>query len=73
MTLDFYFRVQWTDNRFNMPAFWEKMSSFDKFAGISLDYLITGVDYPLIWVPDLQFHDVADMQVMVSVSFDWYF
>ena len=68
VTLDFYLRLYWYDNRLAMPVFWNKMSKSVQANGIELTALVadpedTGVD---IWKPDVRFHDASDVDYIVE-------
>jgi hypothetical protein len=66
-TLDFYLRLFWRDDRYNMPLFWNKMSKKLKSTGIELT-LIKEQDDGQIWYPDVRFHDVTEIEYIVEVS-----
>ena len=68
VTLDFYLRLYWYDNRLAMPLFWNKMSKSVQANGIELTALVadpedTGVD---IWKPDVRFHDASAVDYIVE-------
>lgn len=67
-TLDFYLRLYWQDNRLNMPLFWNKMSSSVKKNGVELTLILTNTSIGL-WTPDVRFHDAADLDYIVQVTF----
>lgn len=67
MTIDFYWRVFWHDKRFHMPVFWERMPDYLRTRGLDLSRLKDHQDGPLIWIPDLRFHDATDLKILVEV------
>jgi hypothetical protein len=66
-TLDFYLRLYWRDDRYNMPLFWNKISKKLRSTGIELT-LIKEQDEGKIWYPDVRFHDVTEIEYIVEVS-----
>lgn len=67
VTIDFYLRLYWRDNRFNMPLFWEKLDQQAQGYGVEITKLIDLGGTP-IWLPDLHFHDAASLDVIIDVS-----
>lgn len=65
--MDFYWRLYWQDNRLAMPEFWKRMSKTIQKNGIELTMLLTN-DSVGMWVPDIRFHDVAQIDYIVEVS-----
>jgi hypothetical protein len=63
VTVDFYWRLMWYDNRFNMPDFWAKLPNSVRRRGVDINMLL---DAGALWVPDIRFHDVTDLNVLIS-------
>ena len=66
--MDFYWRLWWQDNRLAMPVFWNSVSPAMRKAGIELTMLLTN-DSVGMWLPDIRFHDVVEVDYVVEVSF----
>ncbi len=66
--MDFYWRLWWQDNRLAMPVFWNSVSPAMRKAGIELTMLLTN-DSVGMWLPDIRFHDVTEVDYVVEVSF----
>jgi hypothetical protein len=69
VTLDFYLRLYWQDNRFNMPAFWKRMSPRVRRDGFELTNILDSELGIKIWTPDIRFHDAAELEYLAYVSF----
>ena len=65
-TLDFYLRLYWRDNRFNMSVFWSKCSKSMKKDGFDLTRLVDNGEVSF-WLPDIRFHDLAEMEALAGV------
>ena len=65
VSLDFYLRLIWRDNRFSMPLFWEKMSPQARSAGIEITLLLFTGDVSM-WRPDVRFHDATQLEYLVE-------
>lgn len=50
-----------------MPAFWKKMSKTVQKNGIELTNLLNLNDSAGIWMPDIRFHDVVEVDYVVEV------
>jgi hypothetical protein len=63
--VDFYLRLYWRDNRFNMPLFWQKTSPAQRKDGFYLTQLLE-LEELAIWMPDIRFHDAANIEVLAQ-------
>jgi hypothetical protein len=68
VTLDFFFRLYWTDPRLSMPALWQRLPIQLRLSGIDISQLVGVQDVqngtqPGIWMPDIYFPDTIDQQV----------
>lgn len=70
VTLDFYLRLYWRDDRFDMPVFWAKMSNSVRSNGFEITKLIDpNLGKIPFWLPDIRFHDAASIDAIVQVSY----
>ncbi len=67
MTLDFYIRLYWFDERLNMPLFWNKTSPSVQQKGIDISNMLTN-DSIYMWLPDIQFNDGLEVTTLTEVS-----
>eukprot|EP01038_Epipyxis_sp_PR26KG_P013293 gene13293-17810_t len=62
VTFDCKFRLQWTDNRFNITNLFSNVNSYVATNGIEISQYFYDQNVPLnIWRPDIHFIDEADM------------
>jgi hypothetical protein len=61
--MDFYLRLYWRDNRYNMPIFWEKMSPDVQKYGFEFTRFQPTINF---WKPDIRFHDAATANTIVE-------
>jgi hypothetical protein len=69
-TIDFFFRLYWVDQRFNLPQLWEALAA-DKPAivadGIELRDMIRDLNSPLkVWLPNIYLTNGKDMQFLAE-------
>ena len=70
VTMDFYFRLYWTDERLNFPSLWDAIqyntsNSFLVDTGIDITELIRANEDNLrMWLPDTHFVDGKDIQYL---------
>ena len=70
VTLDFYLRLYWTDNRFNMPMLWNKLSKTVRSNGFEITRILENNSSCPFWLPDIRFHDAASVDYIVEVLVD---
>jgi hypothetical protein len=59
---DTKFRMQWYDNRWNVPQFFEVLNPNETANGIEIDLLVNDYAFPLpIWRPNVHFIDAQDV------------
>lgn len=69
ITIDFYLRLFWKDNRFNMPLFWDQLDNSTQAYGVDLTKLVdSNYGNAPFWLPDIRFHDAASIDVIVDVN-----
>ena len=73
VSMDFYLRLYWQDNRLSMPLFWEQMSPTVRKNGIDLTQYFAANPGNSFWLPDVRFHDAQNLNYLVQVSGQPYF
>ena len=56
VSIDFYLRLYWRDNRFNMPLYWDRVQPSVRRDGVTIT--ISSIDDVAFWLPDIRFHDI---------------
>lgn len=64
VTVDFYLRLWWQDNRFSMPIFWNAASSKLRRGFEVTKLLDNGAG---LFQPDIRFHDVSALDYIAQV------
>lgn len=70
VTIDFFFRLYWVDQRFNMPEFWETMAR-DRpqiiSDGVELVQMINDWSNPLqLWRPDVYITNAKQVDTLAE-------
>lgn len=64
---DTKFRMQWYDNRWNVPQFFDVLNPNETVNGIEIDDLVNDPAFPLpIWRPNVHFVDAQDVNVIAE-------
>ena len=70
VTMDFFFRIYWVDQRLNVPALWDALTEVKPTIltdGIHLEQLIRDDAQPLrIWLPDIYFNNGKELHTMAE-------
>ena len=70
VTMDFYFRLYWTDERLNFPSYWESVyyntsNPWMVTEGVDITRLVRWEGNPLLmWLPDIHFVDGKSVSVL---------
>lgn len=70
VTMDFFFRIYWVDQRLNFPELWDELANSKPTLladGLELSYFLRDDDQPLrIWMPDIYFNNGKESHVLVE-------
>jgi len=58
ISMDFFYKLEWVDNRLYMPDFWAKIGDKIKLQGIEFTRIANAKNG--IWVPDINFLDAVE-------------
>lgn len=68
ISLDFYWRLQWSDPRLNFPDMWKYMNPEIYKEGLDITNYIRDIQNPLLyWLPDIAFYQVLDMNMVAEL------
>ena len=66
ITLDFFFRLRWTDPRVNMPGIWTSLNPHAAQDGIDITRYVYNSIPVNFWLPDITFQQTDDVQIFAE-------